>query len=532
MSEPPKSPVTATASTPVARASSDACNTVRPARRSVKVGILDLIAKGPVNTPYTRVMYPNFASIMPQVIGVWAEQLGHRVSYSTYMGFEDLESELFPDVDILFVSAFTQAAYLAYSVSASARRRGVVTVLGGPHARAYPGDARRYFDYVVGLADRSLIQDLLADFSPQPSEGVLLSADRQPRTMPTVQERWKFIRHNLAKSPIGGSVPMLGSFGCPYKCSFCIDSQFDYEPLPYDALREDLTFVARAMRRPLVAWHDPNFAVRFNDYMQVIEQAAAPGSIRFVAECSLSLLSEKHLGLLRRNGCIALIVGIESWFDFNDKAKQARRVGMDKVQSVAEHVNLITEYIPYTQTNFVWGLDEDAGSAPFELNKRFVDQAPAAFPSHSLFTAYGESAPLGSRLQREGRMLDVPFHFQDTASIHNVKLNHYPAHEFYGHLSDVVQQSYSPRATLRRFRRNTHGLGSITRWIGAVRSIASKPRARRYRRLQELFSTDKGFRAFASGEGGAPRLVRDEVRAELGVFYEHLPADVLRYLEG
>ena len=45
---------------------------MRPARAlgSLKVGIIDLIAQKPSKSLYARLMYPNFASIMPQVIGV------------------------------------------------------------------------------------------------------------------------------------------------------------------------------------------------------------------------------------------------------------------------------------------------------------------------------------------------------------------------------------------------------------------------------------------------------------------------------
>ena len=56
------------------------------------------------------------------------------------------------------------------------------------------------------------------------------------------------------------------------------------------------------MKRPRVGWHDPNFGVRFDDYMDAIEEAVPPGSIDFIAESSLSLLTEPHLKRLQKNG--------------------------------------------------------------------------------------------------------------------------------------------------------------------------------------------------------------------------------------
>ena len=84
---------------------------------------------------------------------------------------------------------------------------------------------------------------------------------------------------------------MIGSMGCPYTCSFCIDPVVDYQPLAFEQIREDLRFLLGQMRRPRVAWHDPNFGVRFNDYMKTIEEAVPAGRIDFIAESSLSLLS-------------------------------------------------------------------------------------------------------------------------------------------------------------------------------------------------------------------------------------------------
>lgn len=501
-------------------------------RSAIKVGILDLIAKKPTRSAYSRLMNPNYVSIMPQAIAVWAEELGCEVHYATYTGVEDLSRELPADLSVLFISAFTPAAYLAYGISNQARARGTVTVLGGPHARAYCADALNCFDYVAGFTDKALIRDLLMDPAQNLQGGIRISAQRQPGSLPGIRERWKFVHQNLLKTRLLHSVPMIGSLGCPYRCHFCIDADVAYQTLPYDQIREDLVFLRKKFKRPVVGWHDPNFGVRFQDYMGLIADAGRPGSFRFVAESSLSLLGESVLKEMQRYGFAGLTLGIESWFGFNDKAKQSRRVGKAKMESVAEHVDLITRYIPYVQTNFVWGLDQDEGAAPFELTKQFIDRAPAAFPSHSLFTAFGDSAALGRDLKRQGRVLDIPFHFQDTSSVHNVVLKNYSAVEFYDRMSDLVRYSFSPRANWRRFNRNTHTLLTPARWISLVRSINADWRVPYYAGLKHLFATNAEFQEFASGDCRvAPTFFRAPVRAELGPFYEHLPARILDYLD-
>lgn len=499
-------------------------------RRSLKVGIIDLIARQPTKSIYARIANPNYTSLMPQMVAVWVEQLGHQVHYITYTGFEDLYSELPSDVDIVFLSTFTQNAFTAYSISNLFRQKKVVTVLGGPHARAYGEDARHYFDYVLGLTDKDLIQNLLNDFSSQPKEGIFLSAKSQPQSFPGIQERWKFLEKNLQKTKFLHVVPMIGSLGCPYHCSFCIDSRINYQPLPYEQIKEDLTFLSSQPKPPIVAWYDPNFGVRFNDYLDILESTVPAGKMSFVAESSLSLLTEPNLKRLQKNNFVIMLPGIESWFDFNSKSKQQKNIGLDKVKAIAEQVNMILRYVPYVQTNFIFGLDCDAGSDPFELTKKFIDLCPGVYPNFSFITAFGNSAPLNATLQAEGRVIDLPFPFLDGNSGLNVRLKNYSFIEFYDHMINLVQYSFSAQKIWKRFKTNKHPL---PRWMNLLRaSFSGKGSGGNYLTIRQLLESDKEFGAFYAGESSKPpSFYQDKIQKTMGPFYPHLPEKVLNYLK-
>src|SRR5690242_4435693 len=161
-------------------------------------------------------MNANFAAIMPQVIAVWCEQEGHDVTLVCYTGFENLIEELPDKVDLVFICAFTEAAQLAYALRSLFQSRGAVTALGGPHARCYPQDAARYFDYVLGFTDRDIVRQVLQDCSRHRPRGQHVSARQQPRELPSLRERWEFIESILARAPLIKVVPILGSLGCPY----------------------------------------------------------------------------------------------------------------------------------------------------------------------------------------------------------------------------------------------------------------------------------------------------------------------------
>ena len=490
--------------------------------RRLRIGILDLVTKSPNPSLYGRLMNANLASIMPQVIGVWCEQEGHDVTLVCYTGMEDLLQELPSDLDVLFIGAFTQSAQLAYALSNLYRKKGAVTVLGGPHARCYPEDSRKYFDYVLGFTDRGVVADMLRDCQPNRPLGVHMAAASQPVELPTLRERWKFTAATLKKAPTIKIVPMIGSLGCPYTCSFCIDSTVDYQPLGFDDLRDDLAFLLTKIKNPIVGWHDPNFGVRFDDYMEAVEAAVPQGRMRHIAESSLSLLAEPHLKRLRQNGFQAILPGIESWYDLGNKSK-TRQKGMDKVKQVADHVNMILRYIPYIQTNFVLGLDGDMGPEPFELTKTFIDLSPGAFPAYSLLSAFGRAAPMNLDYQRDGRVLPFPFHFLNNNHAMNVRPKHYKWGEFYDGLIDVTSYSFSWRAIARRIPATPT---AIPKWMNVVRAMSSEGWGRidYHTKIRKLIDTDRSVRAYLDGETTVlPEFYHNRIRHDLGPMYQYLP---------
>lgn len=495
----------------------------------LKIGIIDLVSKRPDNTLWSRIMHANLASIMPQVVATWCEQEGHEVKMICYTGSEDLHSELPQDVNLVFISSFTQAALLAYSLSNYFRSQGAVTVLGGPHARCYPDDAVKYFDYVLGFTHQSTIQEILDNCVPQLPVGKHLSACGQPTHLPGIIERWKFIEPILKKAPFIKIIPMIGSVGCPYTCPFCIDSTVTYQPLDFDAIKNDLRFLRSKFRKPFVVWHDPNFGVKFNDNMEAISGAIPPGSIRFIAESSLSILSEDHLKVMRQNGFNALLPGIESWYDLGNKSRTIHISGQEKVSRVSEHVNMMLRYVSYVQTNFVLGLDSDAGPEPFELTKRFVDLTPGAFPGYSLLSAFGEAAPLNLEYQKAGRVLPFPFHFLNNNLAMNIKPKNYEWIDFYDKVIDLTAYTFSQKALRRRFMAT---YGFTPKWMNLMRAVSAEGygRLRFFRKVRKNLVEDHTFRDYFEGETDQlPSFYKNIIQNDLGEWWKWLPEEALNH---
>ena len=72
--------------------------------------------------------------------------------------------------------------------------------------------------------------------------------------------------------------------------------------------------------------------------LHLIAHGTGDEKVRFIAESSLSLLSEPHILRMKRNGFIGLLPGIESWYELGNKSKTGANTGLDKVRHVADQV--------------------------------------------------------------------------------------------------------------------------------------------------------------------------------------------------
>jgi hypothetical protein len=199
---------------------------------------------------------------------------------------------------------------------------------------------------------------------------------------------------------------------------------------------------------------------------------------------------------------------------------------MDKVRQISEHVNMIQRYIPFVQTNLIFGLDIDEGPEPFELTKRFVDMTPGAFPGFCLLTAFGQAVPSNLEYQRANRVLPFPFHFLSNWTL-NVKPKHYSWPNFYEHVLDVTRYSFSWRAIINRFRATR---AMIPQWLNLLRGLTSEGfgRIEYYTKVHKHLDTDRQVRRYFEQETTElPQFYMEQVIKDLGPLWKWLPNGAL-----
>ncbi len=488
----------------------------------MRVGILDILALPTRRTAenfYRLLWTKQFASVTPQAISVWCRRLGHETHYATYYGVGQPHRLLPSDLDVVFISCYSQASPIAYALGALYAKVGTRTVIGGPHAKAFPVDCLRFFDLVVKECDETLIAEILSgQFDP----GSLISSARPFNDVPLVEERlpelraagwfWRKVRSPLTQ------IPMLASMGCPYTCNFCIDHNNPYRALPRERLAADLRFIAQNFPGTPISFHDPNFAVKFDEIFDVLEAVPERDRLPYIMESSLSILRGDRLKRLKETNCVFVAPGVESWSEYSNKAGVGRQAGAEKVKRVVEHFQQLHENVLYLQANFMFGLDSDIGSEPIELTKLFMDDTPFAWPAINIPVPFG-GTPMHDEFMRAGRVLKaMPFGFYYAPYLVTT-LKHYDPIDYYEKLIELFVHASTPAMLKRRLASTTSRRIKLLHWS---RTVGTRSRITGFVDILEMLRKDRCFREFHEGRTEAlPEYYHERYEEGLGD-YAHL----------
>jgi radical SAM superfamily enzyme YgiQ (UPF0313 family) len=501
--------------------------------KRLRVGLIELISGSIWQNWGTRYYGSRFkrhyASIMPQVVAVWCQQLGHDVTYATYYGQQDPESLLPRELDVLFVSSYTHASATAYALAKVHGRHGALTVIGGPHARSFPNDCLRFFDLAVHDCDRDLVDDILRGSFDR---NQVVSSGRMLTEIPGVEERLPHIIKSsltVGRTPYAANIGLLSSVGCPYTCNFCVDWDSPYMTISGDSLREDLRFISKRFPGVYVSYHDPNFGIRFDRTMDVIAELPENERNPYIMESSLSILKGPRLRRLKETNCFYTAPGIESWTDYSNKTGVGRNGGREKLEGVIARFEEIHEFVPNIQANFIFGTDTDEGEDPVELTREFIRRVPYVWSTINIPTPYGRT-PLYDDYFAEGRILrSMPFAFYYMPNL-VMTLKNYSPLEYYEKLVEIYSMANSYRFLAPRVASTPDYSLKI---IYFLRSFAFKGILAKLKRTRNQLREDGEFRSFHEGRTTTlPGYYRHLHAKKLGRFAELISeADMTPELE-
>lgn len=297
--------------------------------------------------------------------------------------------------DLVAISVETYTARRAYQIASEYRRRKVPVVMGGFHASLVPDEVERYAEAVVVGEAEGVWEEVIDDFRHGTPRKRYVAPTR-PSLARSRPDRTIFAGKKYL--PIG--LVEVGR-GCGFQCDFCaIQTVFRRTQTRRpdgDVLSE---LAALKGSRKLFFFVDDNFAThprKTKEFLRELE----PLGIRWVSQMAIPAAhDEEMLSLMRRSGCMGVLIGFESLDPANLAAMDKGFNTMGGGYEVAL-ANLRKHDIRLYGT-FIFGYDHDhAGS--------FGEAVDFAKRHHMYIAAFNHltpfpGTPLYARLQAEGRL--------------------------------------------------------------------------------------------------------------------------------
>lgn len=311
--------------------------------------------------------------------------------------FEDVNLET--DAPVVGISCLGYDLFRGRELAELFRKRGKIVLFGGCASELWKDLITSMSDTVVcGNPGKAAFANILADIE----RGKLA-----PEYQCDVDLDYPFDYSVLAKKGIASRIsllPAIASAGCSHECAFCCTAakfKGRYYARSLDVVMADLRAL-RAMTRHFV-FVDSNLYVDREHVVRLSERLMAEKlGLTWSAECTIDVGDDSEiLGLLKRAGCRALLIGIETLAQRNLNHMQKPFV----VERYREQIRRIQKAGIIVAGFFIFGFDGDTGSTIDEFCE-FVRDLNIAVPFFN-FLCPVPGTRLYDQMNREGRLLAV-----------------------------------------------------------------------------------------------------------------------------
>lgn len=294
------------------------------------------------------------------------------------------------DYDWIIMTASSFTAKRAYDISKYARGCGVKTALGGFHSSSLPGEASEYVDVVfVGDAEDTwpeFIIDLEDGAYKRNYISQFISFENTVYDTSIFEDK---------KYPILKAVQV--SRGCKYNCEFCSVSSM-YKKVRYRSSAQIIEEI-KNRKLKLIFFADDNLLHNREDLIALLTGIEAL-NIKWAAQISIDVADDEELlKLIKKSGCILLLIGFES---LRDKNLKLMKKSVNIKRSYDEKIAKIYEHGIAIYATFVLGYDYDDIDS-FEEIKEFCNKHKFYLANFNPLMAM-PGTPLYNRLKNENRL--------------------------------------------------------------------------------------------------------------------------------
>ena len=423
-----------------------------------------IFGKAP-GSPYTLM---RLASLVPDEIPVeiWDENL------------YDLPLDTLKEGDLVGITAMTVTIERAEQIARRAMKQGAGVVVGGVHATLMPDHTATFAHSVMVGEGYFTWQQLIQDFAAEGVKGMKPLYEDETWAdltgLATISDRVI----QMVDEQKNYWTPYLEiTRGCPRNCSFCTAIRVSGRRMrlrPVDEVVDEIE--RRGIKRFFLT--DDNFGLNFTtdpEYCADLFQALAKLDLQGWT-CQSEMSVAQHPELLDMSVAAHLdkhFIGFESVNPDNRSSLGGKSKGV--ASSAEEAIRIIRSHGVGVVGLFVMGFDEDT-PATFQAMWDFIRKSELDSISTTMLTPY-PGTPFREVVERENRLLDVPWSHYDTAHVTFTPKN-FTVDELRSAYDWLCRKTYSPTQIARR----------------GMRSVMRYPLSQASKKLFGSFSTDYGYR--------------------------------------
>lgn len=305
------------------------------------------------------------------------------------------------ECDLVGITGFTLHAKRIKKISEEFRKRGKMTVLGGPYCSGHPEECRPFFDVLICGEAEFIWKQFLDDWE----KGVHKEMYRETNVIKMEDSpvpRWDL----LDMSHYSGSM-VQASRGCPYDCEFCDVVTLFGRKMRYKEVRQVIEEIKVLYKLGMwdVFFADDNFIGNkkfIKELMRALidlnKELKKP--IRYMTQVTLNIAEDEELlDLIKKANFYSLFIGIES-------PKKESLIHTNKAHNaklnMLEAIRRIQSRGIYIVAGMIVGFDTDDESV-FELQSEFLIQAGITLPLLGMLIA-PRGTKLWNRLEKENRL--------------------------------------------------------------------------------------------------------------------------------
>ncbi len=302
------------------------------------------------------------------------------------------------DADVIAISFFSGFANAAYHLAIEFRKRGKVTIGGGPHVTFNKKEALQYFDSIVVGEAENVWEELLENIE---ANGLQTIYQGRPATMEDLPSP----RYDLLPDKFFIKKVIQATRGCPFSCSFCtvpsLNPGFRLRPVK-DVIRDaTYDYFKYWWQRKVVWFWDDNLTIR-RSYIRQLLKEMIPLKKWWLTQASMDIAKDPELlDLMKASGCIGVFLGIES---FGEASLRDANKRQNRVAEYQEAVAAIRKRGIAVMAGFVAGFDHDDPKSIVSMADRLMEIG-IDVPFLSVMTPF-KGTSLYTKLKAEGRILE------------------------------------------------------------------------------------------------------------------------------